>query len=73
MPMDELYGFKVEGNVPTSSARKRIEENDNKLLEVCKQLEERVMMLEAENNNLREQQRALEKEVRMLANKITTL
>ena len=72
MPMDELYGFKVEGNVPTASARKRME-GDNKVLETCMLLDERVMMLEAENKHLREQLKALEKEVRMLANKITTL
>lgn len=73
MPMDELYGFKVEGNVPTAGARKRMEQEAQQEQVSLQELQDRVTMLEAENNNIREVVKALEREIRMLANKVATI
>lgn len=73
MPMDKLYGFNVVGNVPTNGVRERMEQESQAGYATVAELSERVTMLETENNAFREQLKALEKEVRMLANKVTTL
>ena len=73
MPMDKLYGFNVVGNVPTNGARERMEQESQAGQATVAELSERVTMLETENNAFREQIKALEKEVRMLANKVATL